>query len=60
MSSTRESSEGEICPHCRGTGRVPTDAERTHEVAEKLRARGADLTDAAVNAQLNKAARALG
>lgn len=37
-----------------------TDAERTHAVAEDLRAHGADLTDAAVNAQLNKAARVLG
>lgn len=60
MTTAREAPEGEPCPLCRGTGRVATDAERTHEVAEDLRAKGNDVTDARVDAQLNRAARALG
>lgn len=57
------SHDPERCPACGAVLdalRTKTDAERTHAVAEELRARGADLTDAAVNAQLNKAARVLG
>ena len=37
-----------------------TDAERTHEVAEELRAHGAVVTDAEVDAQLNATAKILG
>lgn len=50
------------CPACGAALdalRTQTDAERTHEVAEELRAKGNDVTDARVDAQLNRAARAL-
>lgn len=60
MSPARETPAGEPCPHCRGTGRVPTDAERVHEVAEDLRAKGATVTDAEVELRLDVAALALG
>lgn len=52
----------ERCPACGAVLdalRAKTDAERTHEVAEELRAHGAVVTDAEVDAQLDKAARDL-
>lgn len=47
------------CYACGGTGRGSTDAERVNEVAEDLRAKGYDLTDAEVDAKLIEASRAL-
>ena len=51
------------CPACGAVLdalRTQTDAERTHEVAEDLRRRGQDVTDAEVDAQLDATARILG
>ncbi len=50
------------CPACGaalGVLRAQTDAERTHEVAEDLRAKGLDVTDAEVDEQLTAASEAL-
>ena len=53
----------ERCPACGAALdalRTQTDAERTHEVAEELRAKGNDVTDAEVDADLDATAKALG
>ena len=50
------------CPACGAALdalRTQTDAERTHEVAEDLRRRGQDVTDAEVDAQPTAASEAL-
>ena len=52
----------ERCPACGAALdalRTQTDAERTHEVAEDLRRRGLDVTDAEVDEQLDATAKAL-
>ncbi len=55
-------SGGDRCPACGAAIealRTQTDAERTHEVAEDLRARGQVVTDAEVDEQLDATAKAL-
>ena len=50
------------CPACGAVLdalRAQTDAERTHEVAEDLRAKGLDVSDAEVEALLTAASEAL-
>lgn len=60
MTTTHDQERCPVCGAVLDALRAKTDAERTHEVAEELRAKGNDVTDAEVDAELDATAKALG